>query len=119
MSESSSFGTVTTCRSCGGRILAASEVCPRCGVRQFGTPSVPEAVALEPLASDKRVLPTFLFCLLLGVFGAHRFYVGRKGTAVLQLLTLGGLGIWMLIDMVMILAEAFKDGRGRPITEWV
>ena len=35
-----------------------------------------------------------VLCLLLGIFGAHRFYAGKTRTAVLQLFTLGGLGIW-------------------------
>ena len=57
-------------------------------------------------------------CGLLGVFGAHRVYVGRTGTAIAQLLTLGGLGIWMLVDRIMLLPENFRDARGRTLVEW-
>mgnify|MGYP000747754787 CR=1 FL=1 len=42
------------------------------------------------------------FSFFLGGFGAHRFYVGKMGTAVLQIVTLGGLGIWVLIDLILI-----------------
>jgi hypothetical protein len=45
--------------------------------------------------SEKRVLPAALLCFFLGVFGAHRFYVGKIGTGFLQLFTIGGLGIWL------------------------
>ncbi len=68
--------------------------------------------------SDSKVLPAFLMCFFLGCFGVHRFYVGKIGTGVAQLLTLGGLGIWALIDWIMIIAGAFKDKEGRPLKNW-
>ncbi|MCH8981163.1 TM2 domain-containing protein [candidate division KSB1 bacterium] len=39
----------------------------------------------------------------------HRFYVGKIGTGILQLITLGGLGIWALVDFIMIVTGNFKD----------
>lgn len=68
--------------------------------------------------SDIKILPVFLFCLLLGMFSVHRFYVGKVGTAILQFITLGGLGIWLLIDLIMIIAGAFTDKNGKKITQW-
>ena len=65
--------------------------------------------------SDKGFVPTALLCFFLGVLGVHRFYVGKIGTGVLQLITLGGLGIWALIDLVMIIVGNFKDKEGRFI----
>ena len=59
-----------------------------------------------------------LLALLLGPFGAHRFYVGKTGTALLQLFTLGGLGLWTLYDIVMIITGNFTDKDGEKITEW-
>lgn len=69
-------------------------------------------------ASERRILPALLLCFFLGVFGAHRFYVGKIGTGVLELLTLGGFGIWWLVDMILILTGTFRDGDGQKITEW-
>jgi TM2 domain-containing membrane protein YozV len=69
-------------------------------------------------STDKRILPAFLLCFLLGIFGAHRFYVGKVGTGVLQLLTLGGLGIWALVDLILIIVGAFTDENGEKITAW-
>ena len=68
--------------------------------------------------TDRRILPAFILCFFLGVFGAHRFYAGKTLTAVLQLLTLGGLGIWVLVDLIMIVTGSFSASRGRRITEW-
>lgn len=68
--------------------------------------------------TDKRILPAFLLCFFFGVFGAHRFYVGKTGTAILQLVTLGGLGIWTTIDFIMIIIGAFTDADGNKVTQW-
>jgi TM2 domain-containing membrane protein YozV len=68
--------------------------------------------------SDKRILPAFLLCFFLGIFGAHRFYVGKIGTGILQLVTLGGVGIWALVDFIMIIVGAFTDKNGVKITQW-
>lgn len=68
--------------------------------------------------TDKRILPAALLCFLVGVFGAHRFYVGKIGTAVAMLLTLGGLGVWMLVDFILIVTGSFKDENGVRITKW-
>jgi TM2 domain-containing membrane protein YozV len=74
---------------------------------------------------NKKILPAFLFCTFLGGLGVHRFYVGKNGTAVVQLLcTLSIVGVfvtmvWAFIDWIIILAGAFTDKEGNKITEWV
>jgi TM2 domain-containing membrane protein YozV len=68
--------------------------------------------------TDKKILPAFLLCFFLGVFGAHRFYVGKIGTGILQLVTLGGLGIWAFVDFIMIIIGSFTDKEGNKITQW-
>ena len=65
--------------------------------------------------SEKSFVATLLLCVLLGVFGVHRFYVGKVGTGIIQLLTFGGLGIWALVDLIMIDTQTFKDSDGLPI----
>jgi len=65
--------------------------------------------------SEKGFVPTILLCFFLGAFGIHRFYVGKVGTGILMLLTLGGLGIWTLVDFIVIVCGNFKDKRGDVI----
>jgi TM2 domain-containing membrane protein YozV len=65
--------------------------------------------------SEKGFVPTVLLCFFLGVLGVHRFYVGKIGTGILQLVTVGGLGIWAMIDFIMIIVGKFTDRDGRAI----
>jgi len=65
--------------------------------------------------SSKDFIPTFFLCSFLGIFGIHRFYTGNFLSAILMLLTLGGLGIWVLIDTLMILTGGYKDGEGLTV----
>jgi hypothetical protein len=69
-------------------------------------------------ASPKSRLAAAILAWFLGVFGVHRFYVGKIGTGVLMILTLGGLGIWVLIDFVWILVGNFKDKQERVLSNW-
>ncbi len=55
---------------------------------------------------------------LLGVFGAHRFYVGKIGTGLLMLVTFGGLGLWYMLDVILIAAGSFRDADDRRVMYW-
>ena len=71
-----------------------------------------------PQSSERSRSVALILGVLGGVFGFHRFYVGRPQSAVFQALTLGGLGMWWLYDMVMILAGEFQDRDGLRIRNW-
>jgi len=73
---------------------------------------------LMPGESARNGLLTAVLCLLFGLFGAHRFYVGKTATAVAQLLTLGGLGVWTVIDFLFILFGEFTDVEGLKVNTW-
>lgn len=87
--------------------------------------------------SDKKILPAFLLCFLLGVLGAHRFYVGRNNSGalmivllcsffiwalsdieVLMIATVAGLIVWALIDLIMIISGSFTDKNGNQLKKW-
>jgi TM2 domain-containing membrane protein YozV len=62
--------------------------------------------------SEKSGIACLLFLLLLPPFGLHRFYVGKVGTGILFILTGMGLGIWWLIDLIILLVGSFTDAGG-------
>ena len=68
--------------------------------------------------SPRSRLVALLFCVFLGAFGVHRFYVGKIGTGILMLVTIGGLGIWILIDLILIAVGSFRDKEGRRVFRW-
>lgn len=96
------------CRGCGKEIHETALSCPHCGAPQGGHSSTN--------ASSSSKVTLALVCLFLGFLGIHRFMVGKAGTGILMLLTFGGLGIWTLIDFIMILTGKFTDGEGKFVT---
>lgn len=70
------------------------------------------------VVSDKSRLAVTLFAFFLGIFGAHRWYLGKTGTAIAMLLTLGGLGVWALVDFIMAVSGQMRDKEGRLIAKW-
>ena len=99
------------CKSCGKEISNEAVVCVNCGV----------AVSTKGLSiaagSGKDWLTTLLLCIFLGGLGVHRFYVGKSGTGVAMLFTLGGCGIWALIDLITIASGSFKDAEGHELVK--
>lgn len=55
---------------------------------------------------------------LLGMFGGHRFYVGKTGTGILQAVTLGGAGLWWLYDLILVGSGSFRDVNNRLVRRW-
>jgi hypothetical protein len=100
------------CIECGVLINIKAEICPKCGVRQqlLATP-----LSAEIVEQRNKWITCLLLCWFLGVLGVHRFYTGHTALGVLQLLTLGGCGIWALIDFIIIVSGNFKDAQGNPI----
>ena len=97
------------CRACGRPIDPRAVVCPHCGVAT-GV-GVPFAGPYDPQARSWIV--ALLLSVFLGSLGVDRFYLGKIGTGILKLITLGGLGIWWLIDVILIATGTMRDANGR------
>jgi TM2 domain-containing membrane protein YozV len=92
------------CRGCGQPIHESAAYCPHCGAPNT--------------ESTKRILPAALLCFFFGLLGFHRFYVGKIGTGILQLLTGGGFVVWTVYDFVLIILGGFTDKQGNKINLW-
>ena len=60
-------------------------------------------------------LVTLLLAIFLGGFGVDRFYTGHTMLGVLKLITCGGMGIWSLIDIIMVAMNKRTDSNGNPL----
>lgn len=105
------------CSNCGTQIDDKALVCVKCGVPTSNYKSQPVADVQYggPPAEGFDWLTTLLLCFFVGALGIHSFYTKKTGIGIAQLLTLGGCGIWALVDLIMIITENFKDAQGRPL----
>jgi hypothetical protein len=74
---------------------------------------VPAESGKKPKQRSWRV--AFLLSLFLGFFGADRFYIGRTTSAILKLLSFGGVGVWWLSDFILIASDWRRDADGQPL----
>lgn len=70
------------------------------------------------LPSDKSRGVALALATVLGLFGGHRFYVNKTGTGVLMAVTIGGLGLWWLYDLILVASGSFRDADGRLVRRW-
>jgi len=117
------------CRNCGKEVSEEAVVCVACGVppkrgksfcQNCGAPTSPKAkkclkCRAKLATPGKSWLAALLLSIFLGPLGADRFYLGYIVFGTLKLLTLGGCGIWWLIDAILIASNVMKDARGNPL----
>lgn len=85
---------------------------PQYQAPQYQAPYPQAQQASGPPVGRKSFVATWLLSWFLGVLGIDRFYLGKVGTGLLKLLTAGGLGIWWLVDVIIILAGSMRDKQG-------
>lgn len=79
-----------------------------------------EAEKTEPMivGEGRHFLAVFFLSFMWGTFGVDRFYLGKVWTGLLKLVTFGGLGVWTLVDLVLIMAGSMRDKQDRPMREY-
>ncbi|MBO6118204.1 MAG: TM2 domain-containing protein [Bacteroidales bacterium] len=107
------------CQNCGAVIDKDALFCPKCGKKQYD----PETEkrndnnnTLNLSTINKDWLITLLLCFFTGALGIHRFYNGKIATGILMLITAGGLGIWYVVDLIIIIFGKFTDKNGNYIS---
>jgi TM2 domain-containing membrane protein YozV len=128
------------CTHCGTEVSEGAQFCPKCGApittpTDIGVKSGTEAAKeLTGDISPKSRIAATLFAWFLGIFGAHRFYVGKTGTAV-TMLVLGligfatlwlfvgeifliAVGIWAFVDFIIAVTGNMRDKEGKLIQKW-
>ncbi|GAB2853248.1 TM2 domain-containing protein [Microbacterium insulae] len=73
---------------------------------------------LPSVPPERSFIATWMFSWLLGFLGVDRFYLGKIGTGIAKLLTIGGLGVWWLIDLILTLAGVQRDKEGRLLPDF-
>jgi hypothetical protein len=80
--------------------------------------NAPPAAPLLPVDAERSPSSrgvALVLCLLFGVVGVHRLYTGHVGIALAQLLTLGGCGVWVVVDLMLLLTGTYTDSKGRTL----
>lgn len=101
------------CSSCGAVVKIAAEICPKCGVRQNAKKGFFETKNDIERKTDWRVL--FHLSFWLGFLGIDRFYAGKTGSGILKLITMGGCGIWWIMDIINVANGNYTDATGKLV----
>ncbi|MFK7985927.1 MAG: TM2 domain-containing protein [Sandaracinaceae bacterium] len=85
------------------------------GLPPGANPNLPSVTFTVGGTPKKKKLVALALALFFGFVGAHRFYLGYRGPAVIQLATCGGCGLWCWLDVVLIALNKLPDGYGRAL----
>lgn len=75
------------------------------------------ALHITKIPRQRHFLAVFFISFMWGTFGVDRMYMGKWGTGIAKLITLGGLGVWTLIDLILVMSGTMLDKQGRPMVQ--
>lgn len=116
------------CKNCGEELSIGTKFCPNCGANVNSKATQQETY--QPVINvvnqntninknwgyaHKKKWVAFFLCLFLGYLGIHRFYVGKIGTGIIWLFTVGFFGIGWILDLIFILFGGFRDKAGQHL----
>ena len=107
------------CPKCGAEVDGDATKCFYCGAAVPASVEAPSGAGTAPAASlpsNKNTIVALVLCVLVGILGVHRFYVGKVGTGILWVLTLGLAGVGWIVDIVKIAKGQFTDRQGRALS---
>ncbi|BCA94827.1 hypothetical protein TUM19329_11880 [Legionella antarctica] len=113
------MNTNNFCLRCGNPLDSDALFCSKCGTRTeqatIQSQAVKNSAPLKENQSSKSGKAALILCIFLGMLGAHRFYVGKIWTGILMLLSGGAIGVWALIDVIVIVKNKFEDKNGNRL----
>ncbi len=113
------MNTKNFCLRCDNPLEPDALFCSKCGTKTgeaaIQSQTVKKPSPLREPKSSKSGKAALLLCIFLGMLGAHRFYVGKIWTGILMLLSGGAIGVWALIDLILIVKNKFEDKHGNRL----
>lgn len=80
--------------------------------------AVKPSLKTKNFPKQRHFLAVFFISFMWGTFGVDRMYLGKWGTGILKLVTAGGFGIWVIVDLILIMSGTMRDKQNREMAQF-